>query len=76
MDKARLERQITIACTRWDLTPRQLEVMRLIARGLSNGQIATSLKISERTVEVHITAIFVRTRCTSRSELIATIWAG
>jgi DNA-binding NarL/FixJ family response regulator len=37
-----------------DLTPRELEVIRLIARGNSNREIATSLGVSEHTAKTHV----------------------
>jgi DNA-binding NarL/FixJ family response regulator len=40
-----------------DLSEREREVFRLIARGLSNGEIAQELYISETTVKTHITHI-------------------
>ena len=40
-----------------DLTERELEVFRLIARGLSNAEIGEELYISETTVKTHITHI-------------------
>src|SRR3546814_3453279 len=44
------------------LTPRQQDVLLLLARGLSNKAIASQLEISESTVKVHIRAIMERTR--------------
>ncbi len=41
-----------------NLSPRQLDVLRLIARGLSNKQIAYELGITEGTVKLYITALF------------------
>lgn len=38
------------------LSPRQLEVMRLVAKGMSNDEIARTLEISRQTVKNHLTA--------------------
>ena len=40
------------------LTPRQLEVLKLLSGGLSNKQIARALGIREGTVKIHLAAIF------------------
>jgi DNA-binding CsgD family transcriptional regulator len=48
------------------LTARELEVLRLIARGRSNREIASTLVISERTVARHVQNIFVKLRVSSR----------
>jgi DNA-binding NarL/FixJ family response regulator len=39
------------------LTPRELEVLRLMARGLSNGEIAGSIYVTENTVKTHVAHI-------------------
>ena len=49
------------------LTPRELEVLRLIARGKSNREIAGALVISERTVARHVQSIFAKLRVSLRS---------
>jgi len=41
-----------------DLTPRQVEVLRLLAQGLPNKSIANALGVSEGTVKVHLIAVF------------------
>ncbi len=52
------------------LNPRELEVIRLGARGLSNEEIAEKLKISPRTVQTHFTHIFSKLEVGSRLEAI------
>jgi DNA-binding NarL/FixJ family response regulator len=49
------------------LTPRELDVLRLVARGRSNREIATALVISERTVARHVQNIFAKLRVSSRA---------
>lgn len=53
-----------------DITPRQLEVLRLIRHGLSNQAIATKLHLSTATVKTHIVAIFQALKTQSRTETI------
>nr|WP_261993985.1 response regulator transcription factor [Streptomyces sp. t39] len=57
------------------LSSREVEVMDLIASGMSNQQIAATCFISEKTVKNHINRIFAKLHSTSRSEAIA-IWIG
>jgi DNA-binding NarL/FixJ family response regulator len=47
---------------------RELEILLLVARGLSNRQIANSLRISEATVKRHLANLYAKTRVGSRSE--------
>jgi DNA-binding NarL/FixJ family response regulator len=53
------------------LTPRELMVLRLMAAGLSNREIAGSLGISERTVKFHVTAILNRLGADNRTQAVA-----
>ena len=49
------------------LTPREVEVLRLVARGRSNREIGTALVISERTVARHVQNIFAKLGVSSRA---------
>ena len=49
------------------LTAREVEVLRLVAQGLSNVQVAEQLVISPRTVNTHLTSIYGKIQATSRS---------
>jgi DNA-binding NarL/FixJ family response regulator len=53
------------------LTPRELEVLQLMARGLTNRQIARRLQISEHTVKFHAAAILGKLTARSRAEAVA-----
>lgn len=57
------------------LSAREVEVMDLIASGMSNQQIAATCFISEKTVKNHINRIFAKLHSVSRSEAIA-VWIG
>jgi DNA-binding NarL/FixJ family response regulator len=50
------------------LTPREREVIRLIAQGLSNRDIGRLLVLSEKTIENHVSHIFAKTHCRARSQ--------
>ena len=50
-----------------DLTPREIDVLRLIAAGQSNREIAQTLFVSEATVKTHINRIFAKTGSRDRS---------
>ena len=52
------------------MTPRELEVMTLLAYGHTNAEIAEKLCISERTVESHRTNIMTKLEFKSRAELV------
>jgi DNA-binding NarL/FixJ family response regulator len=59
----------------YGLSSREVEVMELIASGMSNQQIAATCFISEKTVKNHINRIFTKLHSGSRSEAIAR-WLG
>jgi DNA-binding NarL/FixJ family response regulator len=54
-----------------DLTAREIEVLRLIAIGRSNADIATVLSISLNTVATHVRNILAKTGCANRTEAAA-----
>ena len=54
-----------------NLSPREVEVLKLIALGHTNGEIASSLFLSVRTVESHRAHIQQKIRLTTRAELVA-----
>jgi DNA-binding NarL/FixJ family response regulator len=53
-----------------DLTPREAEVLRLIAAGQSNREIGKSLFVSEATVKTHVNRIFAKTGSRDRGQAI------
>jgi DNA-binding CsgD family transcriptional regulator len=52
-----------------DLTPQQLQIAQLVAKGATNREVADQLSISVRTVDHHMRSIFVRLKIRSRVEL-------
>jgi len=56
-----------------ELTSRELDVLRLVAAGKPNKQIATELAISERTARTHVSRILRKLRLSSRTQ--AALWA-
>ncbi len=55
------------------MTPRELEVLRLVARGLANKQVGRALGISERTVKAHLGRVFSHLGVSDRTS--AALWA-
>ena len=51
------------------LTPREREIAALVARGLSNAQIAKRLAVTERTVKNRLTVVFHKLEVRSRVQL-------
>lgn len=56
------------------LTDREVEVLRLLAEGRSNKQIADQLSITIRTVKFHTNNIYSKMLVASRAEAVAWIW--
>ncbi|MGH2560748.1 MAG: tetratricopeptide repeat protein [Thermomicrobiales bacterium] len=59
--------QSSVAAERYRLTPREVEVLRLLAAGRADREIAAALFISHRTVHHHVASIFAKLGVTSRT---------
>ena len=68
-----LDRQRSSSASPAKMSDREAEVLRLVAAGLANKNIARQLGIAERTVKAHLTNIFQRIGVTDRTQ--AALWA-
>ena len=68
-----LDRQRTSSASPTKLSDREQEVLRLVAAGKANKNIARELGIAERTVKAHLTNVFQRIGVTDRTQ--AALWA-
>jgi DNA-binding NarL/FixJ family response regulator len=64
----RLGRRAAGTLARGGLTRRELEVLRFVAVGRTNREIAQELYLSTRTIDMHVRSILAKLRCTSRAE--------
>jgi two-component system, NarL family, response regulator LiaR len=65
---ARLMREVRAPESPEALTDREAEVLRLLARGKANKQIASSLYVSEKTVKAHVSSILMKLGVQSRTQ--------
>jgi len=65
---ARLVRQVKAPERPEPLTPREIEVLRLVARGRANKQIARELGVGEETVKTHVRNILGKLQAASRTQ--------
>ncbi len=56
------------------LTPREQQVLRLVAHGLSNGEITERFVLSEATVKTHVARILMKTGSRDRAAVVALAW--
>jgi DNA-binding NarL/FixJ family response regulator len=66
-----VEKQIAEGVLRRPLTSRELEVVRLLARGLTNREIANVFQISESTVKNHVNHLLVKLEVADRTEAVS-----
>lgn len=66
-----IQRQYAERSLREALTMRQIEVMKLLARGLTNKDIARVFKISESTVKNHVNSLLAKLEVSDRTEAVA-----
>ncbi|MGH2609849.1 MAG: LuxR C-terminal-related transcriptional regulator, partial [Tepidiformaceae bacterium] len=58
------------------LTPREAEVLELVAAGLSNREIADRLTLSINTVRSHLQTLSTKLRASSRAKMVASAWVA
>jgi DNA-binding NarL/FixJ family response regulator len=63
--------RLTDRMMRSDLTPRELQILELLARGSTNKQIARALDISDNTVRHHVNNIMEKLQVSDRTEAVA-----
>jgi DNA-binding CsgD family transcriptional regulator len=74
LERATTAQATTLRLEAHGVTPREREVAALLARGLSNPEIAATLVLSLYTVQDHVKSLFEKTGVTSRRELVARIF--
>jgi DNA-binding CsgD family transcriptional regulator len=65
--EAQLQEQPRAAVTPFGLTPRELDVLRLVAEGLTDPEVAERLYVSPRTVSSHLTSVYTKLGVSSRA---------
>jgi DNA-binding NarL/FixJ family response regulator len=68
----RIASRLAERMTRSNLTPRELEILKILAKGLTNKQIAHALGISDNTVRNHINSIIEKLEVSDRTEATTT----
>lgn len=68
-----LEARLARAAAKWDLTPRNVDVLRWLVRGEANKAIADRLGCAVITVEVHVSALLAKAGAQNRTELVSRV---
>lgn len=71
-----IERRLAAAIARWELSPRQSQVLERLAAGAANKEIASAIGCAENTVELHVTQLLRKSGMSSRAQLIARFWSS
>ena len=75
IEPAKASEIASIVVEAYRLTGREVQVARLVARGLSTNEIASTLFLSPHTVRDHLKAIFQKVGVSSRGELTSKLFA-
>jgi DNA-binding NarL/FixJ family response regulator len=75
IEPAKASEVATLIVVAYELTPREVDVTRALARGLSTSEIARELHLSRYTVQDHLKAVYEKTGVSSRGELVAKMFA-
>jgi ATP/maltotriose-dependent transcriptional regulator MalT len=71
LERAEVVKPVPVPDTGETLTPREVEILKLVATGASNQAIAQKLVISENTVKVHVTNLLAKLHVSSRTQAAA-----
>jgi len=74
LERASGPQSATLRLEMHGVTPREREVATLLARGLSNTEIAAALVLSPHTVQDHVKSLFEKLNVSSRQELVARVF--
>jgi DNA-binding NarL/FixJ family response regulator len=58
----------------FSLTPRECQILELVAKGLTNKEIARRLAISPKTVDAHLQKIYRKMHVSNRAEAVTAFW--